>query len=355
MQSIKVAMLFIGAVIGAGFATGREIMIFFRDSDIFTLIFAGIFLGVLCGVFLIFGKITCKLSKEKCNLPNGEIFVGIVGMGDKLLEWSSFVTCIPLFCCMVSGLETIFRDCFSIKYLGLIIGFLSCICCIFSMDFAKVLNAILVPIIVILAFCLAVQSEVSYGGKINLWSAIEYGGMNLLLGGALVSKQAKEMSYKQIFSTSIIVAIVFSFSIWCVYMSSMNCADSPMPIFQFSVEKNCQYIAGIIIILAIFTTLLACGKIIIDKTTQISTSKWIGFACLLCLTASGFRWNFAHATKLVLPVVSVVGVGVCFMVTVIVIVLEIVFFCNKFFQKFHKKIHNSSKSAKGNSASHNQV
>ena len=59
MKTFRTAMLYVGAVIGAGFATGKEIVTFFGGKGIVSAIIAGLLLGVFCSVFLLCGKINC--------------------------------------------------------------------------------------------------------------------------------------------------------------------------------------------------------------------------------------------------------------------------------------------------------
>ena len=45
MRCLQVCFIYIGAIIGAGFATGREIMLYFGGSGMFSGIVAGILMG----------------------------------------------------------------------------------------------------------------------------------------------------------------------------------------------------------------------------------------------------------------------------------------------------------------------
>ena len=62
MRCLQVCFIYIGAIIGAGFATGREIMLYFGGSGMFSGIVAGVLMGALCGAFLLAAKSFKRLT-----------------------------------------------------------------------------------------------------------------------------------------------------------------------------------------------------------------------------------------------------------------------------------------------------
>lgn len=50
-EGLKCAAVFIGTVIGAGFATGQEVLLYFGRSSIAVPIFSGILLGLFNAYF----------------------------------------------------------------------------------------------------------------------------------------------------------------------------------------------------------------------------------------------------------------------------------------------------------------
>ena len=56
LNAIKVTSLFIGAIVGAGFATGREVILYFGEGGYLTPVAAGLMMGVMSAVFLLAGK-----------------------------------------------------------------------------------------------------------------------------------------------------------------------------------------------------------------------------------------------------------------------------------------------------------
>ncbi|HRR89743.1 MAG TPA: hypothetical protein P5161_03095, partial [Eubacteriales bacterium] len=69
-KSIKLAFLFIGTVIGAGFATGREIALYFKNISPLAAAFSGLALGFLCTLFIIIGNI--NKSPVEAKFKRGE-------------------------------------------------------------------------------------------------------------------------------------------------------------------------------------------------------------------------------------------------------------------------------------------
>ena len=102
----KLVFLFVGVVIGAGFATGSEIVLYFKNSGYISVVISGIIMGLLSIAFCYFGKLQSKYKIMK-NLTKIVVFL------------SSIIT----YCIMISGTSELIYNQFGIKYFGIITGF----------------------------------------------------------------------------------------------------------------------------------------------------------------------------------------------------------------------------------------
>ena len=56
MRALRVTFLYIGTIIGAGFASGREIAVFFGDTAPAWVALSALFMGLLAALFMTAGK-----------------------------------------------------------------------------------------------------------------------------------------------------------------------------------------------------------------------------------------------------------------------------------------------------------
>lgn len=302
-ECIKVCALYIGTIIGAGFATGREIILFFGNQSVFVAILAGLCLGGVCGLFLMLGNLSSTL-----RIKHNIYFAKVVTVVNKILECLVFVCACISFCCMCSGAEYIINGCFSIKNFGLVLGLIVAVLSVFDLKFAKNLNFIVVPIIITLIIVLLVFCQFDSSGKDNILMGLKYCCMNLLMGGYIVTEQGKSMTKKQIAKTTIITAVIFVFLITAIYYVSKQYPDAYMPIFCFAQSLHLEIVAALIIIFSIFTTMLSCGNVIYKDIRYFIQNKAVSVCFLAVLTLLSFKWNFYNAVGKLYPIISYFGI-----------------------------------------------
>ena len=71
---IKAVALFIGTVVGAGLASGKEIAVYFNGLNPLTTIFSGVFLGFFCSLFM-FSLSICRVVDEKPRKSISDVVV----------------------------------------------------------------------------------------------------------------------------------------------------------------------------------------------------------------------------------------------------------------------------------------
>jgi len=84
-KCLQICFIYIGSIIGAGFATGREIMLYFGDNGILSGIAAGVAMGILCGLFLFSAKSFARLKISR----NGFLRVLCIVVKVALCVWSA--------------------------------------------------------------------------------------------------------------------------------------------------------------------------------------------------------------------------------------------------------------------------
>lgn len=147
-KSLKIAFIYIGTVIGAGFASGREIIDFFGvygAKGIVGMIISS-FLFMIIGSFFLSKIYENKISGYEELI--GRIFGGKLSyIIDTIIIFSLFIG----FCIMVSGSGALFNQKFGLSinvgiYLMVILSFITFL---FSLEGFSFVNFILVPLLVL--------------------------------------------------------------------------------------------------------------------------------------------------------------------------------------------------------------
>lgn len=264
----KTVFLFIGAVIGAGFATGSEIMLYFQNSSLFSVVLAGIFLGLFAYVYGIFGRLVEK-------------FYYIEKILDIIVFLSSFITIIA----MISGAEEIIFTAFNFKFFGVITGVFVAFLMFYDMRIIKIFNSVLVPLILVILVVLLSINFTYNGGTFTLKNSIMYSSMNMMLGGYIMTKEGKKFSNKQMVIVSLLITLFLTFMMICAYLVASVCKGGNMPIYSVACKSNLGYLAGVLIYLAIFTTLISAERLVGDILIALKIPKFqiVLFFTLICL------------------------------------------------------------------------
>lgn len=282
----KAVALFIGTVVGAGFASGKEVAVYFNGLSPLTTIISGLFLGFFCSLFMLSGK------KNFLFYP-------------KWFKVVTFFCSVITMSAMCAGAENVIRPLF--PFGGLLLTALSIIVAVLGMKQVKAINAIIVPAIVVGIFLLFFKNgELNLSGSFLPFKPISYAALNLLIAGNLMADLGKEMSNKEIVASGIASAVVMSAMLFCLGAVVIG-KNGEMPLLDVAINLGFKAVAIALVLFAIFTTMVSSAKLIIDDLTLLTKSKTISFfACLvLCYPLS--LVGFEHLITYGYPLVSLFG------------------------------------------------
>lgn len=283
---LKVICTLIGTFIGAGFASGKEIYLFFFKYQVYGI------LGIIVSAIFI-GYIIYKVLNisKKNNIYNYNEFLNYL-IKNKLIKIILIniidVFLIISFCIMVSGFSAFIYQEFNIN---IIIGFifmLICSYCAFKRKATGIIkiNNILIPIIIFIIFFIVIKKVNLYelnfinglngeGFNINNWKienfkflifSILYANYNLLtiipivVTMSNVTKNKKKIKYISIICS--IIIFILSMSIFAILsQSNFNITNLEMPVV-FIVGRYgifYKYIYCLVVGIAIFTTAISVG------------------------------------------------------------------------------------------------
>lgn len=297
LNAVKVSCLFIGAVVGAGFATGREVILFFGNSGRLTPLIAGLLMGCASGVFLFVGKFA----------PSGGIWRLLARITDFLVFCAMVIT----FAVMCSAAEQLFSDAFDVSLVGLACGIICAIASSFEMKFIKNISFTLVAALTVSIAVMYFMCDKVHGQYIDLFSAFKYCGMNMLTGGCLIKDEGKRMKNGEIFLCSLITAVICALLLVMVYVVASVNAECDMPVYEFALKNHAAALGGILIVAAILSTLLGAGRAACTYMEGFFSSSAMPVIFLCSIAVIGYSMDFSAAVDTYYPVIGVFGSCVC--------------------------------------------
>lgn len=289
---IGISATFIGTLIGAGFASGREIALYFSHTSPFTPLLSGACLGILCFFFLELGR-----------LYKGDFFV-LFGKGKPF-----FLVLIRFFnavitCAMIAGGEEVIFSLFGIHGGGIITGIITIITIILGVEKLKLVNSLIVPAIVILILVLLFSQESKMQfERLSILPAVTYAAMNIISGGYFISTLSKDCSKKENIIIATICGIVLGAMLVSVYIIISGDINNIMPLMSAAAKCNLKVVGNIIMYLAIYTTITS--SLVVASNNNIKTAVVITSVCYIVSL-----FSFEKIVDISYPIMGVCGAAV---------------------------------------------
>lgn len=248
---MRVTFLYIGTSIGAGFSSGKEIALFFGDMSPANVALAGLFMALLCALFMIAGKLSLMPK-------NYAVRLGI------------FVSAAISLCSMLAGSEYVLKSLSGVPMLGLLMGITAAVIVVLGIEKIKMVNAVCVPLIILMIMIIFFNLETPvHAPGFSLYTPILYSGMDVLLSGAIISEEGKKLSYKEILVscafTGMFLGLIL-FMLQTVVLS--DTMHSSMPVLAISERFGLKAVCGILIACAIFTTMVSALQIVTNTAQE---------------------------------------------------------------------------------------
>lgn len=335
LYSFRASGLFIGTVIGAGFATGEEIKLYFTGCGDGSILLSAFIFAVMSLIFLFFGKTTPVKLWKPLEIISRIVRFFVIGLS---------------FFAMCSAGEELIERAFGIKFGGLM---LLTACMFFAEKESKFLagiNAVIVPVIAVFVITVFIgaETDVLTLNRAVFAPSFLYAAMNIFGGGIMLKKLGKDMNVKQAVISSIITFVIIFVLMLCI-KKSVEHNFSSMPLIGVAKENGMEIIAVVVVLLAIFTTMLSDVSIMIPELKSVFKSD-ILYYTVLYLTAliSGIA-TFTGVVENCYPMIGYCGV-------VYTIYAAISLFTRGFlFYKGNNGVHSACKGAKDDGATHNEI
>lgn len=323
---IKIICILIGTFIGAGFASGKEIYLFFYKYKIWGIL--GLLISCIILSYNIFKVI--KITKNN-KIENYDDFLEKIIKNKILKILLKNIINIFLamsFCIMISGFVAFMKQEFNFNII--ISSILILISCYFTFkhDINGIIkiNNILIPIIIIVIIFIGIKKANNFDNsflvRINLNNfkiesiiySILYANYNLLTIVPILITTQKIIKRKKAKIISILFgSIIFILSIvLCGILnnSNININNIDMPIVhlvgKYGIIYKCIYC--IIIGIAIFTTAISAGYGYLqkyEKNKKIYNEKII---LLMCIAFICLPIGFSKLIELLYPIFGILGI-----------------------------------------------
>ncbi len=329
MSILKVVFVIIGTLIGAGFASGQEIYVFFFSygiKGIAGIIISNILMGIVIYKTLkIINKNEIKTYKEFLDaiIPNSQM-QSLKKIINIIINLFILIT----FFIMIAGFGAYFEQEFGIDSIigSIVLAIGTFIILMTSVKGVVKVNEILVPILITFLIIIGTISikEIhilnlgKYITQTNnssfILSAILYSSYNsILLIPVLLTLKKYLKNHKQIVSISIITTIIITTIALIIYLLLVKVdvditkLEMPAVYVVSHINKTIKYIYGFIILGSIFTTTISLGTSFLQNI-QKQNRKYTQAAITICTLAVLFSGiGFSNLINSLYPIFGYLG------------------------------------------------
>ena len=347
-------MLIVGTIIGAGFASGKEIATFF-DGNLSPLVAlaAGFGIFALCYLF-------CTVGRIFKSTDFGEVNSKLLGKLHVIADVFLLLNSLIVLSGMLSGMDSLFNPLLPIEPAYSIISGILC-AIIVSKGLKGLLksNGIIVPFIIlfiVLICCFNISAPVRFTGikPFTFFKVIIYVCMNIMLACTVLTTVDEKP--KTVFWASLFAALIMT-ALMLLIILTLNSSDvkSDMPLIYIasSAGKFSYYAATIAVAVSIFTTMLTALSGLSSWLTPLTGDKKFSIAVSLAAGLIVSNLGFNNVVAYLYPIIGIIGL--VYTVLCICSLAKRSLALEQPLGKCNRKIHYSRKKAKYHRRRHNEV
>lgn len=287
------AFTFIGTLIGAGFASGKEIALFFGDAGVPSVLLAGFACGSIAYPFMRIGAITGG------NVVDG-LFPSHREYAALVLRFVNFL----VLATVLAAAEYLAYELFGVHGGAIVTGVAALIANSAGMRGVKAVNAVLVPVIIALVVLILSRKGFSpVTGRVRVLSPLLYSAMNALSAGLVTAKISASLTRKGALCVSAIIAVSVSALLLMVRSAIVGNADADMPLYSVALNNGLGIAGAAVIYSAILTTAAGTVGLAAKDNSAFSPIITVSFAFLVSSV------GFGNLVKYAYPFIGAVGAG----------------------------------------------
>ena len=320
----------IGTLIGAGFASGQEMYLFFYRFGL-----NGILGLILCSLLISIVIYKTFLIIHTRKIYNYEDFLQEIFHSKNISNISNIIVnafLLITFFIMISGFGAYFEQQFEIPAIigAIILATISFVVLIKDIEGVKKVNSVIVPILIIVIFIIGFLSLKNiFSGSGEIWQAnfeskysfnwiiqaVVYCSYNMILVIPVLVNLGKYIKNKnQIVIVSVFsgaIVFVLAMSIFLVLTSvKTDYSRIQMPAV-YAIDNNFPHFSGvygIVILLSIFSTAISIGISFLKNITKNKRSypQFVAIMCISGVLISNF--GFSNLVKMLFPIFGYLGI-----------------------------------------------
>ena len=287
LSAARVAALFVGSVVGAGFATGQEIALFFGGGSPLGPVLAAAFMGAACFVF------------TEVGVPKGSRIFDVV------VAAASFV----VYAAMIAAAEEVLFPLFSVRGLSVLLAVGSALLTIRGAEKMKWLNLVAVPLMIAVVIAVGSRAGAPQGGATSLLSPFAYGAMNMLFSGALMASEGERLSRRERILTSALSAGMILVLLLFMYRAVAALPKVSMPFLTAAERLDMGALVPATLLLAIVTTMTSCNYLAAGELSHHIPDPLLVAASLPLAGVLLAGWGFATIVNTLYPAISALGLA----------------------------------------------
>ena len=315
-ETISIVLVIIGALVGAGFASGQEIYSFFYlygKNGIYGILIMSVLIGIL-----IYKSLKIIFKNE---IYNYEDFLGLFIGNKKIKKMICIIINLLLlisFFIMIAGFGAYFEQEIGVdKLIGSII--LDILCAIVFLKVSYLIVQFLILFIFFIGFQNIIEIQnIEFIMEKNNWilSSLIYNSYNfILLIPVLISLKKQIKTEKNIKYISILTSVIITILSIIIYfllarVNIIEIENQEMPVVYVISKYFFRYkkIYAFIILASIFTTAISVGIGFIQNisTKQKSYPHIVLFMCITSLIVSNI--GFSKLVNLIYPLFGCIGI-----------------------------------------------
>ena len=290
LRAFRTSALFVGSVVGAGFATGQEVLLFFGSDGAGSLLLASLFMSLCSFAFMQIG------AKKGMN-------VKVAFTTDALVSLSSFA----VYAAMIAAAEEVLAGLTGQNGLSVLLAVGVGVLSGKGRERLATLNLLAVPLMAAIIAVVGARSGGAVVGGFRPLSALAYGGMNLLFSGALMLKEGEESTLAERLMASLVSGGVIFLMLF--FMRRAVSAGSDMPFLDAAFREGLGTAAQIGVLLAIVTTMASCAFLTADRLAALTRDPLFAVSLVTLVGILLSLFGFAAIVRTSYPVVSYLGLA----------------------------------------------
>lgn len=325
-QKLLIAFILVGAIMGAGFASGRELVSFFGEYGYFS-----IFIVILAGLLLFgFAYIMMRIGAENKHLSIQDTTKKALGKFSPILDILMLICYMIVVAAMISAIHSLFASLLPNipSYVGSIaFSILSVFVIIGGVDRLGKVNLTLLPFMILMMFIIIIQflfvteaQDLSFLPEFNLLHALKgflfmllYLFMNLQTASEVMIFAGNNKSKSNSFWGSLIGSILITLAIVFVLLSVLHGGESvynaDMPVVEMakSLGGVYAYLYGAIILTGVFGVLNSTSLLVHSWFKQKIKRNVLSAVIVTAVAYVLSLIGFANIVDFFYPITGIIG------------------------------------------------